>query len=38
MRTRWNVPLALLLLPSIAFAQNPPRRPMSPDGSAQTRR
>ena len=36
MRTRWNVPLALLLLPSIAFAQNPPRRPMSPDGSAQT--
>ena len=37
MRPRWIVPLAaLLVLPSLALAQNPPRRPLSPDGSAET--
>lgn len=37
MRPRSIVPFAaLLLFPALARAQNPPRRPMSPDGSAQT--
>ncbi len=37
MHSRWIVPLAALLaLPAVALAQNPPRRPLSPDGAAQT--